>query len=51
MFYAVCASSETMFTSRSGSGIQQLMQPLASDHRRGYLNVGLLLHVGPLTPT
>jgi hypothetical protein len=47
MFYAVCASSETMFTSRSGSGIQQL----ASDHRRGYLNVGLLLHVGPLTPT
>ena len=51
MFYAACTSSEMMFTSRSGDGIRQLMQPHASDHRRGFLGVGLLLHVGPLTPT
>jgi hypothetical protein len=37
MFYAACTGSETMFTSRSGGGIQQFMQPLASDRRRGTL--------------
>jgi hypothetical protein len=43
LFYAACTSPETMFTSRSGGGIQQLMQAARERSQAGYLGVGLLL--------